>query len=321
MQNILKTQGQRIRYIAEEYFGGISAFAAMLGMKPPSLYGYLNDETQIGKVLKKKLEEGIGISPNWIEYGSGSVFAENEKGRELAAKHTAPSTQVLPEWVRDCKTSVERVQKVVDVLGGSEQAETILSITHSELHTAITSQDTPLSFAKSCSKIGFSLDWILFGISPFNTATQEGVMLRKAVETNTTEVWSRELFRARTIGQKQEVFAADTIGKRLLLVRIWLCQMHGIADTAASFADFLTHSPYNTKHHIFASEDVKAWETEQVTTHPALLLVAHYGINLNWLMLGLEQESCFLDNSAGRRMEEWHKARSLQGAGTKVSTN
>lgn len=57
--------GEKLRFFAENYIGSVAKLAELLGMKPPSLYVYLNNEIiPCGEILKKLKELGCDI--NWL---------------------------------------------------------------------------------------------------------------------------------------------------------------------------------------------------------------------------------------------------------------
>ena len=57
--------GEKIRLFAEKQYGSVSILAELLGMKPPSLYVYLNNESIPGGEILKKLQD-LGCDINWL---------------------------------------------------------------------------------------------------------------------------------------------------------------------------------------------------------------------------------------------------------------
>lgn len=59
------TIGEKLRFFAENSIGSVAKFAELLGMKPPSLYVYLNNESIPGGDLLRKLKD-LGCDINWL---------------------------------------------------------------------------------------------------------------------------------------------------------------------------------------------------------------------------------------------------------------
>ena len=57
--------GSKLRVFAENNFGSVSKLAELLGMKPPSFYKYLNDESVPGGEILAKLVK-LGCDVNWL---------------------------------------------------------------------------------------------------------------------------------------------------------------------------------------------------------------------------------------------------------------
>lgn len=76
--------GDRLRRISD-IIGGVSALGEALNVKPQTFYDYFRGKTKPGKRLKERLE-GLGFSPEWIDYGHGSIYADNEAGKKLYEK-------------------------------------------------------------------------------------------------------------------------------------------------------------------------------------------------------------------------------------------
>ncbi|MEJ5351946.1 MAG: helix-turn-helix transcriptional regulator [Melioribacteraceae bacterium] len=59
------TIGEKIRFFAENSIGSVAKLAELLGMKPPSLYVYLNNESIPGGDILRKLKD-LGCDINWL---------------------------------------------------------------------------------------------------------------------------------------------------------------------------------------------------------------------------------------------------------------
>lgn len=57
--------GEKLRFFAENYIGSVKKLAELLGMKPPSLYVYLNNESIPGGDILRKLKD-LGCDINWL---------------------------------------------------------------------------------------------------------------------------------------------------------------------------------------------------------------------------------------------------------------
>lgn len=72
---------ERLRFFIKEIFNNnATVYAKQLGIKPQALHNYLKDKNPIGTNFKERLEMKGGINPKWLEYGDGSMFAENDTG-------------------------------------------------------------------------------------------------------------------------------------------------------------------------------------------------------------------------------------------------
>ena len=79
----MDTPGKRLRYFSNTFFTSVTAFAHELGYrKPGSLYDYFNDRKNPGGLLLDRFRT-LGGDPNWLRYGTGSMFADNDAGNAL----------------------------------------------------------------------------------------------------------------------------------------------------------------------------------------------------------------------------------------------
>lgn len=76
----------RLNSFVDIGFGGKkSALAAALGWKAPSVYKYLSGELKPGRSVLEQIEK-IGGNADWLVFGRGDMFANNEAGRALREK-------------------------------------------------------------------------------------------------------------------------------------------------------------------------------------------------------------------------------------------
>jgi hypothetical protein len=74
--------GQRLRLFCQLFFPTITVFAHAMGFqKPGSLYDYFNNRKKPGGMLLDRFRE-LGGDPSWLRYGTGSIFANNDMGRQ-----------------------------------------------------------------------------------------------------------------------------------------------------------------------------------------------------------------------------------------------
>lgn len=93
----LSTPGERLRYFAGAFFRSLSDFARKLGYgKPGSLYDYFTNTKQPGAVFQDRFMQAGG-NPVWLRYGTGSVFADNEAGRELSRRFDPTAATLRPQ--------------------------------------------------------------------------------------------------------------------------------------------------------------------------------------------------------------------------------
>lgn len=79
----IATQGERLKELAEQYEGGISVFAAKLGLgAPTSLYKYFRGESPIDKISLQLRK--LGIDLNWLFTGEGMPYTNSDAPRYAA---------------------------------------------------------------------------------------------------------------------------------------------------------------------------------------------------------------------------------------------
>lgn len=104
--NELTTPGKRLRYFCKTFFSSVTVFAHEMGFsKPGSLYDYFNDTKKPGGLLLDKLRI-LGGNPIWLRYGTGSMFAENEAGRERSIEYRNKFPyEPIPEQIASAEDS------------------------------------------------------------------------------------------------------------------------------------------------------------------------------------------------------------------------
>lgn len=290
--------------IAAKLYGGIPQLAMALGKSKETLYAYKQEKNRIGRKLLDELYK-IGLSREFFIGESQNLFADNEAGKALAEKHSSVAP-ISPTWVKELSTPSQRIGKIVEILGGFEQAEKILLIPRRDLQEAFSVLDLSLSIVQPCSDVGFSLDWIILGMQPYYNSSDKGAALRQAVETGTTAAWAMKLFKD-AVTKSDGVFTPRTVGERMGLVRILLCEFHGIKDSPSLFAAFLNERSEGER--TFTAKEVEDWEANAIVANDALPIVVKEGINRLWLMTGQETQGIFAPGEAGKKLSKWYAAR------------
>lgn len=70
--------GERIRHFGLHTFGKIKDFALAMGMAPPNLQKYMNNEREPGIGILQKLQN-LGCSIDWLISGEGSMQLPRSK--------------------------------------------------------------------------------------------------------------------------------------------------------------------------------------------------------------------------------------------------
>lgn len=104
--------GERIRHFGLHTFGKIKDFAIAMGMAPPNLQKYMNNEREPGIGILQKMQN-LGCSIDWLISGEGSMHLPRSKRIKAI-----PASTVRPEGneirvigsIRDMPTiSLEKV--------------------------------------------------------------------------------------------------------------------------------------------------------------------------------------------------------------------
>lgn len=78
----LETIGDRLKKVAKEQFGSLTAMSTELKMKPQSLYTYTSNESKPGADFQEKLR-GIGVDVEYIMTGRPSSNENAEQMRKV----------------------------------------------------------------------------------------------------------------------------------------------------------------------------------------------------------------------------------------------
>ena len=299
----------RLTTIIERYYdGNRSEFARAMGKKPDAITSYFQKDSKPGSDFLTEIFK-LGFSSDWLLTGEGEMYADNEAGRAFTAPKAA-----YPDWARIGSSTEQRMAKIIELLGGMQQAETILRTPADELEEALQDDDPSFDVVRECSVVGFSIDWIMMTMNPYYNNTPEGEALRRAVETGTTGEWAKALY-SKALAEQDRVRVPRTIGGRMALVRILLSDYFGVSDSAQSFAQFLTEHPNNTAKRVFTAEEIEQWEEGAIQPpDDAKMLVTHSGIDLYWLLLGEEGKSFFQGTEKGLQLAAWYAKRSKKKA-------
>lgn len=74
--------GNRLKEFGIKKYGNVKSFAEALGIKPPSLYNYFNDESKPGAEFIEQLME-MGCDINWLLTGESNEEATKKRIKEL----------------------------------------------------------------------------------------------------------------------------------------------------------------------------------------------------------------------------------------------
>lgn len=119
------TLGERLRLFAEDKYGkkgAINKLAESLGIKPPSLYVYLKDESKPGTELLLKLNE-IGCDLSWLLTGKYATnpkemfdatfkYKQKENPYEKRIKELEEENKKLKEKIKVYEKTVSYLNKI-----------------------------------------------------------------------------------------------------------------------------------------------------------------------------------------------------------------
>lgn len=104
--------GGRIRLFGEVAFEKQRRFAEAMEMAPGNLMKYLNDDSEPGTPILRKLWI-LGCSTEWVLYNEGEMYANNEAGRLLKEKINLQAAEQDRE--KNIQESIEAAR--VEVIG------------------------------------------------------------------------------------------------------------------------------------------------------------------------------------------------------------
>ncbi|MCK5741388.1 MAG: helix-turn-helix transcriptional regulator [Chlorobi bacterium] len=110
--------GNRLRIIADTVFKTHSDLAEKLNISSGVMSKYINSKINPGFSFMKKMHE-LGFSSAWILDGEGGMFAQNDQGKKLSAKHADVDTisnvmLIQTELIKEEYESVERMCSIHD---------------------------------------------------------------------------------------------------------------------------------------------------------------------------------------------------------------
>lgn len=93
MDRKLKSPSERIKHFAKNYYGGIGKLANVINMPQSTFSQYTSKKNpqKPGHDFLIKMYEA-GCSTNWILYGHGNIFAQNDTGIKLRKLDLVDST-------------------------------------------------------------------------------------------------------------------------------------------------------------------------------------------------------------------------------------
>ena len=103
------TIGQKLRFFADDKHGGVSNLAELMGIKTPSLYPYLNDESVPGGLMLQKLYK-LGCDINWLLDEDGII---KEPKIEYGVRD-------LEKEIAKLRKAIKQIQNVLDKLNREE---------------------------------------------------------------------------------------------------------------------------------------------------------------------------------------------------------
>jgi transcriptional regulator with XRE-family HTH domain len=109
------TIGEKLRFFAENKFGSISKLAELLGMKPPSLYVYLNNESIPGGEILKKLKD-LGCDINWL-------LSEDDKSPPDTIQVLLHRIKQLEEENQHLRDSISRISLLTQEINKLKKAK------------------------------------------------------------------------------------------------------------------------------------------------------------------------------------------------------
>lgn len=110
--------GEKLRYFGNEQFGNITKFANALGVKPPSLYAYLKNESVPGGELLQKLLI-LGCDINWLLDNNLGIDSYKNNGQsKFNSSNTLQLSEEEIQIINKLKQMPEAIALFNDVLSG-----------------------------------------------------------------------------------------------------------------------------------------------------------------------------------------------------------
>ena len=100
----MSIQDRLRRFIDVAYNKSVTALAKATASSRTVLYQYLRGDATPGRVWLERLSEA-GCDIEWLLYGRGSMFANNEAGRTLALQHSPKVPGVIRETAAEFRLS------------------------------------------------------------------------------------------------------------------------------------------------------------------------------------------------------------------------
>lgn len=93
---------KRLEIIVREIFNNNQTyFAKVMGVSRQNVNQWLNGESEPRRIYLEKLVK-LGVNPNWLHYGVGSIYTDEENGRDLEKYFVYQNKSFLkPEYVKD----------------------------------------------------------------------------------------------------------------------------------------------------------------------------------------------------------------------------
>lgn len=104
--------GDKLKEFGIKKFGNVKSFAEALGMKPPSLYNYFNNESKPGAEFLAQLMD-MGCDINWL-LGSSAKAIIKEPKLEYRVKELEEENKELELQNEQLRKSIEAASGVLN---------------------------------------------------------------------------------------------------------------------------------------------------------------------------------------------------------------
>lgn len=105
--------GEKLRFFAENKIGSVAKLAELLGMKPPSLYVYLNNESIPGGEILQKLQN-LGCDINWLLSDSPDPPPETNQLLQARIQQLEEENQRLRDSISQLALLIEKEIKEIN---------------------------------------------------------------------------------------------------------------------------------------------------------------------------------------------------------------